>query len=151
MKRSPKNSTLSIHFTQDHHCCRQQPFLLVNKFLSNHGPKPSSPNVQTQTFNTDCVLETQATTIGNTAPWRTVFALYMLLKHSDTSTICNLGWECYKNLKGFKHLSTPLVPKSKNIQWFLQRNVSLRRQEWGWGSGVAVLEPNPGSANRTFN
>ena len=106
-----KNSTLSIHFSQDHHCCRQQPFLSVNKFLSNHGPKPSSPNVQTQTFNTDCVLETQATTIGNTAPWRTVFALYILLKHSDTSTICNLGWECYKNLKGSKHLSTPFSPQ----------------------------------------
>ena len=71
-----KNSTLSIHFSQDHHCNRQQPFLLVNKFLSNHRPKPSSPSVQTQTFNTDCVLETQATTIGgNTAPWRTVFTL----------------------------------------------------------------------------
>ena len=73
------NSTLSIHISQEYHCCRQQPFLLVNKFLFNQGRKPSlepsSPNVQTQTFNTDCVLETQATTIGNTAPWRTVFAL----------------------------------------------------------------------------
>ena len=133
LPRFDEKISLSIHISQEYHCCRQQPFLLVNKFLFNQGRKPSlepsCPNVQTQTFNTDCVLETQATTIGNTAPWRTVSPWYAFkaLWH-----ITDLGGKCYKsiiflcaiylNIYGVpkdwglraqrKHLSTPQCPQS---------------------------------------